>query len=112
MTNLIEEIAKRKLTEEFYPVDDDDEITYEWLVDRNNILDLIIEQARKTKPVTVTITADGGIQVDNPDGLPISIRDYDSVEFLESEFGGNLEQFGGSARQDGDNEWYIERGNQ
>jgi hypothetical protein len=103
MKNLIERLAERKTTTELYP------LTYEFLVDRNEILDMLIKEARAVKPVTVTLTADGGIQVDNPDNLPVSIKDYITTDNADVD----LEDFGESARSGLDeDDWYIERGNQ
>jgi hypothetical protein len=109
MKNLIERLAERKTTNELYPPSEvGDELTYEFLVDRNEILDLLIGEARRVKPATVTLTADGGIQVDNPDNLPLSIKDYITTDNVDVD----LEDFGEAARMDEDDDWYIERGNQ
>ena len=75
---------------------------------RSGILDMLIREARRVKPAVVVLTADGNIQVDNPSGLPLSIRDYETADNADVD----LEDFGESARLDKDNSWYIERGNQ
>jgi hypothetical protein len=115
MANLIDNLAKRHTLEEIFPPSDPygAEITYDLLLARSILLDALIKEARGVKPVQVILTSDGGVHVDNPSELPLSVQDFDIDPGTEIEdFSQFEEMYGNAARVGDDGDYYIERGNQ
>ena len=88
-------------------------LTFESLIGWTGQFAEVVNMARSVrpfKPVEVVARRDEYVELaDNPDDLPVSVKDFDAARDLSQE---DIAEYGDSCRQDSKGNLYIERGNQ
>jgi hypothetical protein len=78
---------------------------------------LTLMEPKVARPAIIAASRDHYVRLeDNPDDLPISVRDYEGASAELDHYDGDeekfLKEFEDAAKQDEYGDWYIERGNQ